>query len=136
MGAAAVSPQIRNTKKSYMGDSTTSTVYAAELQGVRLALLTALEDWTEGNRRKKVVIYTDNQAAIRAVHRPLGRSGAYITHDIIRLIDCLQTAKGVQVEIRWVPAHTGIPGNEEADVAAEEAAGWGPNESTCAVDQA
>jgi hypothetical protein len=36
--AAAVSPMLRSTMKAYMGDSTTSTVFAAELQGIRLAL--------------------------------------------------------------------------------------------------
>ena len=32
------------TLKAYMGDSTTSTVFAAELQGIRLALTIVLED--------------------------------------------------------------------------------------------
>jgi hypothetical protein len=31
MGAAATSPMINYTRKAYIGDSTTSTVYAAEL---------------------------------------------------------------------------------------------------------
>jgi len=52
------------------------------------------------------------------------KSGAYIVADIVQLIDKLQGERRVRVEIRWVPAHTGIPGNELADVAAKEAAGW------------
>ncbi len=47
---------------AYMGDGDTSTVYVAELQGVKLALLIAAEDAERGNRRNKVIIYTDNQA--------------------------------------------------------------------------
>jgi ribonuclease HI len=126
---------INYTRKAYMGDSTTSTVYAAELQGIRLALKIALDDWKKGSRRKKLIIYTDNQAAIRTVGRPSGRSRAYITADIVRLIDRLQAHKGVPVEVRSVPAHTGVPGNEKADATAKEAAGWRAD-SVCAANRA
>jgi ribonuclease HI len=51
-----------------MGDRNTSTVFTAGLQGIRLALTMALEDWDKGNRRQKVIIYTDNQAVIRTVN--------------------------------------------------------------------
>lgn len=135
IGAAATSPMISYTWKAYMGDSTTSIVYAAELQGIRLALKIALDDWNKGSRRKKLIIYTDNQAAIRTVGRPSGRSGDYITADIVRLIDRLQAHKGVQVEVRWVPAYTDVPGNEKADAAAKEAAGWRAD-SVCAANRA
>ena len=47
---------IQSTMRAYMGDSSTSTVYAAELQGIRLALMIALEDWDKGSRRKKLII--------------------------------------------------------------------------------
>ncbi len=122
-GVAATSLMILNTKKAYMGDSDTLTVFAAEFQGIRLALIMALEDWNKGNRRKKLIIYTDNQAAIRTVGNPTGKSGAYINADITRLIDRLQTTKQIQIEVRWVPAHAGILGNEIADMVAKEAAG-------------
>lgn len=129
LGAAAVSPKFKHSRKAYMGDGNTSTVYVAELQGVKLALQIAEEDLERGNRRNKVIIYTDNQAAIRASGNPTGKSGAYVLTDIVHLISKLQGEQQLQVEIRWVPAHTGIPGNEMADIAAKEAAGWNKGEA-------
>jgi ribonuclease HI len=122
VGAAAVSPLSRCTKLAHMGDSETSTVYAAELQGIRLALQSADEDAERGNKRDRLIIFTDNQAAIRTFQNPTGKSGAYIVADAIQLIDKLQGKRGIRVEIRWVPAHTGIWGNEAADRAAKRAA--------------
>jgi ribonuclease HI len=122
VGAAAVSPLTRCIKLAHMGDSETSTVYAAELQGIRLALQIADEDAERGNKRGRLIIFTDNQAAIRTFQNPTGKSGAYIVADAIQLIDKLQGKRGIRVEIRWVPAHTGIWGNEAADRAAKRAA--------------
>ena len=103
---------------AHMGNRETSTVYAAELQGINLALQIADDDAKKGNKRDRVVIFTDNQAAIRKT----SRSGAYIVAEAIQWIDKLQRVRGIPVEIRWVPAHTGIWGNEAADRAAKTAA--------------
>ncbi|KAI8395899.1 hypothetical protein FOFC_21429 [Fusarium oxysporum] len=70
IGAAAVCTTTQETKSAYMGDDTTSTVYAGELQGISLALQIAQEDRSRGNSRSKVLIYTDNQAAIRSTAKP------------------------------------------------------------------
>uniref|UniRef100_A0A8H7K1V6 Reverse transcriptase domain-containing protein n=1 Tax=Bionectria ochroleuca TaxID=29856 RepID=A0A8H7K1V6_BIOOC len=107
----------------YMGDESVSTVYAAELQGIILALQIALDATAEQQGRNKVCIYTDNQAAIRSVAKPKGKSGAYLLHKIARQIDDLHR-QHVRVEIRWIPSHQGIQGNEAADKAAKEATGW------------
>jgi len=123
IGAAAVCTTINQTKNAYMGDDSVSTVYAGELQGISLALQLAREDRDRGNARKKVLIYTDNQAAIRSVARPRGKSGSYLLQDITQRIQELRT-QGLTVEIRWIPAHKGIYGNEAADRAAKEATGW------------
>jgi ribonuclease HI len=131
-----VSPMITCVKKGYMEDSNTSTVFTAELQSIRLALTMALEGWDKGNRRQKAVIYTDDQAAIRTANNPSRISKAYIAADIVHLIDPLQTNRQIQLETKWVPAHTGITGNELADMAVKEAAGWRPSEPMCAGNRA
>jgi ribonuclease HI len=106
-----------------MGPDTTSTVYAAELQGISLALQIAQEYAERGGERRKVAIYTDNQAAIWSVAKAEGRSGAYILADIAEQVKTIQDMDR-PVTIRWIPAHTGIPGNEDVDRAAKEATGW------------
>ncbi|KAF4442705.1 reverse transcriptase [Fusarium austroafricanum] len=123
IGAAAVCITTQETKSAYMGDDTTSTVYVGELQGISLALRIAQEDRSKGNRRSKILIYTDNQAAIRSTAKPKGKSGAYLLRNIAQQIDELRS-QGLNTEIRWVPAHVGIQGNEDADRAAKEATGW------------
>ncbi|KDN71119.1 putative zinc knuckle, partial [Colletotrichum sublineola] len=123
IGAAAVCTTTEQTRKSYMGDDTTSTVYAGELQGIVLALDMVQADKQNGNHRSKAFIYTDNQAAIRSSAKPKGKSGAYLLKIIADKTQALRE-QGLDVEIRWVPAHIGIQGNEAADVAAKEATGW------------
>jgi hypothetical protein len=98
-------------------------VYAAELQGILLALEMARDDSQQGYARSKVCIFTDNQAAIKSSAKPKGKSGAYILKAIARKTEELQQ-EGLPVEIRWIPAHTGVWGNEQAGRAAKEATGW------------
>lgn len=129
IGAAAVCTTTQQTRKSHMGDDTTSTVYAGELQGIVLALEMAQADKGNGNHRSKVFIHTDNQAAIRSSANPKGKSGAYLLKMIAEKTQALRE-QGLKVELRWVPAHIGIQGNEAADIAAKEATGWRPDGQT------
>ena len=72
-----------------MGPDTTSTVYAAELQGISLALQIAQEYADRNGRRRKVAIYTDNQAAIWSIAKAEGQSGAYILKKIAQQVQVL-----------------------------------------------
>ncbi len=36
----------------------------------------------------------------------------------------LLISKNIQIELHWVPAHSGVDGNEKADKAAQESTGW------------
>jgi ribonuclease HI/retron-type reverse transcriptase len=126
IGSAAVCPLTQQTLSVHMGSDTLSTVYAAELQGISLALQIAQEHADGDGERKQIAIYTDNQAAIWSIAKAEGRSGAYILADIAQQVLELQD-KGYSVTVRWIPAHVGIPGNEAADQAAKEATGWREN---------
>ncbi|EEY23737.1 conserved hypothetical protein [Verticillium alfalfae VaMs.102] len=114
IGAAAVCTTTSETTSVDMGADTTSTVYAGELQGIILALWMALADRAKGNIRSKILIYTDNQAAIRSSAKPKGKSGACLLKDIAQRIQELNS-QGLSTEIWWISVYTGIQGNEDAD---------------------
>lgn len=90
----------QQSNQSYMGKDTVSTVYAAQLQGIVIALQIAKEDRCSGTVRDKAIIYTDNQAAIRTAAKPKGKSGAYLLQEIVKQHQDLQ-AMGLQIDIRW-----------------------------------
>ena len=63
-------------------------------------------------------IFADNQAAIRSVTDPQSGPCQFLVDDILNLFRELNRP----LTIHWIPAHAGVPGNEEADAAAKEAA--------------
>ena len=83
---------VAREKRACIGSDQQFTVYFGELYGLLMALDLIVEDNSDG----KVLIFTDNQAAITPCEQP----------------------------IHWIPAHSGVPGNESANIAAKEATGW------------
>ncbi|KAJ5159354.1 zinc knuckle domain protein [Penicillium coprophilum] len=113
-----------------MGSDDESTVYAAELRAIEMALEVIEErsrsndennQWKECLVESGAVIFTDNQAALKAIENPRMPSGQIYLEGCLQSLERL-TNQGVQVELRWIPAHEGIPGNEIADIFAKTAA--------------
>ncbi|KAG0158785.1 hypothetical protein PDIDSM_6304 [Penicillium digitatum] len=109
-----------------MGTDDDATVYAAELRAIEMALEVIKErfnddnEWRDCLAKSGVVIFTDNQATLRAIQNPRMPSGQVYLEGCLRLLEWCNDK--IQVELRWVPAHEGIPGNEAADMYAKEAA--------------
>lgn len=101
-----------------MGEQSEATVYAAELQGILLALVIVLR-----RQIQHAMVFTDNQAALRAIQNPSRQSGQYILETVLAAIDRAHTSK-LTISFRWIPSHSGVEGNERADQAAKEATGW------------
>ncbi|KAH9205425.1 hypothetical protein DL95DRAFT_491113 [Leptodontidium sp. 2 PMI_412] len=70
VGASAVTADGSITHRSYLGQASEVTVYAAELRGI----LSALEIAYKKDYRA-VIVFTDSQAAIRSVANPDSQSG-------------------------------------------------------------
>jgi ribonuclease HI len=117
--AAAWEPKRNLQGKVYVGPSDSFTVYGAELIGIMIALNMAIKD----PRAKRLTVFTDNQASIISSARPGNQSGQVILRHIHHLVTVLHRRK-CQVTIRWIPAHTGVEGNEMADLLAKHATGW------------
>jgi ribonuclease HI len=122
VGASAVCLRKQWTRQNRLGTEIDSTVYAAELDGIRMAM-----DIARDVSPRSVTLFADSQAAIQAVQNPRRPSGQYILDAIYRGVKALG-ARGLppeNVKIRWIPAHVGVAGNEAADEAAKEAAARG-----------
>ncbi|KAG0152665.1 hypothetical protein PDIDSM_2470 [Penicillium digitatum] len=123
IGASMVSLQQGvSSQRRYLGTDSQSTVYAAELSGIEMALAKAKKE-----QAREVVIFSDSQAAIQAVQNPKRPSGQYILTRIYDHLRAIRSRNQVQQEptivtIRWIPAHVGVSGNEYADTEAKGAA--------------
>ncbi|KAJ5117510.1 zinc knuckle domain protein [Penicillium atrosanguineum] len=123
IGAAAIVDLEDQHAHSQMGDENTSTVYAAELRAIEMALALVLEStepWAE-QAKNGLVIFADSQAALKALRRPRMPSGQVYLAGCLELIRQLSD-KGIRTELRWIPAHQGVIGNEIVDQHAKEAA--------------
>ncbi|XP_035212703.1 uncharacterized protein LOC118186687 [Stegodyphus dumicola] len=89
-----------------------NSVFQAELTALKAAL-----DFTANNGRYKV-IYTDSMSSLQAIHGC--RSRHSIVRDIQKLLISIDAS--LRPQLQWVPAYTGIKGNEAADMIAKAAA--------------
>ena len=92
---------------------TIATVFQCELFAIHMGCSWAL---TELSDPYHIVFLSDSQAAIQALNTPQVHSG--LVMDTITQLNKLGTKH--KVDLRWIPGHEGVPGNERADELARE----------------
>ncbi|GAA6045615.1 hypothetical protein NBRC10513_005033 [Rhodotorula toruloides] len=97
------------------------TVYAGELEGLRLALSSLLVT-PIADTPLSVLISLDNTSALTHSTDPTPSSSQHLRLAIRKAFEHLKrTRKDLVVSLSWSPGHVGIEGNEAADVEAKEA---------------
>ena len=89
---------------------TMSTVFQCELFAIHMACTWAL---TYFQVQSHIIFLSDSQAAIKAINSNNIHSRMVL--DIINQLNSLGSSHKLELRVRWVPGHTGVPGNERAD---------------------
>jgi len=99
--------------------------FDAEMYAMSEAMKIA-DEMAEEKEVTRVTVFTDSQVTLKQIQSDEPGPGQVLALRTMNWVDAL-TRKNIQVEYRWVPAHKGIEGNEEADQQATKAAykHWG-----------
>ncbi len=128
-GAAAVlmvedNPTPVRILRYHLGPTSRHTTYEAEAVGAILAahIIKSLLDDTQDNEATEVTHYADNQSIIKALQARKGKTGQYLIENYRKHTQNITQESKHKITLRWISAHSGVPGNEAVDEAAKEAA--------------
>ena len=128
IGAAAVvkwEDGETQTQKAYLGPASKYSVFCGEAKGLEMAIEAVAT--TDRDTLKPVHIFVDNRGLVEAITNPTAQNG----QKFIKSFHALHRLVLNPVHIHWIPSHTDIPGNDEADIAAKEVTGWRKKENEC-----
>lgn len=98
-----------------------ASVFTAELTAINIAT-----EFVKGEPPGNYIIATDSMSSIEILtSRKIAAQTPNIIHQVLSNLYDLQ-CNGHYITLLWIPAHRGIPGNEQADTIAKLAATTGP----------
>ena len=109
----------KKSVRKFMGSEDRHTVFEAEL----LCLSLAAELIKDERQIQTLTLGVDSQAVLRTIRNRRAIPGQYLLeafHKQIAAVQCKHP--GIEITLRWMPGHMGIPGNEQVDGEAKWAA--------------
>jgi ribonuclease HI len=79
------------------------------------------QNYIRGTLVKRVIVFSDSQAALKRIRTDKIGPGQTLAKEIIAQATKL-VESDIRIILRWVPSHIGIKGNEKADIIAKKAA--------------
>jgi len=119
VGAAVVTrlgSQTKVVRKEAIGWARTCSILAAELAAIAMAL-----EFARTCRQNQVTVFSDSQEVLRIIQS--GSTTGSKRRIVQRIMEGIVELDRIRTDVwfKWVPAHEGIVGNEEADEAAKDA---------------
>src|SRR5271170_3068589 len=102
VGAAAYNSTTDRVTQQHLGSEAQYNVFTAEVA----ALVSAAEILQENKEHTNCHIYTDSQAAAKAIDNPRRQSGQSIIKEFLdRIDDTINNQPKLQITIIWIPGH-------------------------------
>ena len=114
VGYGFVIPQTKIYECRRLNDG--ASIFAAELAAIKLACLDILK---LPDVPQKVAIISDSKSVLQALNRGGSNNRNSMQLLVLKLCHAIIT-KGSKLDFLWVPSHTNIRGNEDADKAAKQ----------------
>ena len=118
IGAAIHNATINKAYHQHLGKDTKYNVFST-----KVTALVMIAEKLQEEQNTICHIYTDSQAAIKAINNPRRQSGQAIIKGFLDYTDNIaKTNPQQKINITWIPGHSEIEGNEHADTEAKKAA--------------